>query len=891
MEGGINAGSVISFIQHINATEIDSTTGVPLCDKQTTSMEVKMANPEEIGLVDGDIEAPAIILANTGQLRWCRSLGKAMTFTSWNALTRPSAVDECIHYDHSRNSVSGHRDISQHVDQILTTVIPKLCGKYAKIEIVAIADSCEYVPISMDRNWSIIAPRMQSLALINPNFSQQESYTSPLFKAFLRQRTRGFIKDSTVPANTPMFGPSGGVHAWQNGLGYNVYSIPDESADESIFPRHFLSVLEWQGKVATGGKEYVEDEMEMMAIGDEGESLGDEIDTTVKTVAEIEAEIRSGLEEGLLTADIWNTADGVGEIPRKGDELTKVKKAMTKGFILERAPRAGEGRIMSEGEEVVKESRGIMEGKQRAPAGETETKTRAYAEDRKAVALEIAKEVFKEHDMAQHSTTEPNSSQNNNLDAISGTTAPHIRTQTQAVPSNNDATLEAIQQDLTNDMKMDLINLLAKPVDPEEAKASVAEEATELQEDVKVTAPTEQKKSIFEEQGFIYHEMSTEEKELGFTRFKWLTDEEAVAAEKELADTEKARKKAKADEKKTRADRLNKAEKKALLNAQIEPRKLEVFREDGLEEISTKGAALPPAVEEATEICSRTSVEDATKGLVAHLKILDIASHTALPATPKKALKVVKATAMDDISDDEEEFVPRQPKLEKHVSFKDVDPYKIATNNDKNPRKSFDGANDGVADDNVSHDTMDYTIAAGKSGISFETAVQKKLAANNARQFQKSLKATIVEPPVSPVSPFVSKTAHQGGLRNTTYAKLFDEEKKKPLFSLGGDEVTDEDAYLSCPPERMERLPSAVAKTLHTGSPVAKLSKAEKAAILQTTILSSPVKGNKGQGEDYKISVVTLNNHGGGRRALSAWKRSFGRARMILAEMFRVERR
>ena len=66
--------------------------------------------------------------------------------------------------------------------------------------------------------------------------------------------------------------------------------------------------------------------------------------------------------------------------------------------------------------------------------------------------------------------------------------------------------------------------------------------------------------------------------------------------------------------------------------------------------------------------------------------------------------------------------------------------------------------------------------------------------------------------------------------------------RAKPRFESGAGGATDEDAYLSCPPGRMETLPSVVAKTLHKGQPEVKLSKDEKAAIFQTTVLSSPVK-------------------------------------------------
>ena len=72
---------------------------------------------------------------------------------------------------------------------------------------------------------------------------------------------------------------------------------------------------------------------------------------------------------------------------------------------------------------------------------------------------------------------------------------------------------------------------------------------------------------------------------------------------------------------------------------------------------------------------------------------------------------------------------------------------------------------------------------------------------------------------------------------------------------------SDEDAYLSCPPERMERLSTVVVKTLHKGMPEVKLSKDEKAAILQTTVLSSPVReGALAEDENRKISVITLDN-------------------------------
>ncbi|KFY70763.1 hypothetical protein V498_10230, partial [Pseudogymnoascus sp. VKM F-4517 (FW-2822)] len=67
----------------------------------------------------------------------------------------------------------------------------------------------------------------------------------------------------------------------------------------------------------------------------------------------------------------------------------------------------------------------------------------------------------------------------------------------------------------------------------------------------------------------------------------------------------------------------------------------------------------------------------------------------------------------------------------------------------------------------------------------------------------------------------------------------------------------------SIPPERMERLPSYV--ETDEGEPLVKLSKEEKAAILQITVLSSPVKGGNGKGGEEKGDGEKGGDGKGGR--------------------------
>ena len=175
-------------------------------------------------------------------------------------------------------------------------------------------------------------------------------------------------------------------------------------------------------------------------------------------------------------------------------------------------------------------------------------------------------------------------------------------------------------------------------------------------------------------------------------------------------------------------------------------------------------ADLPPSYTEATEICTKSSVEAATKSIIAEMKTLDIASHTELPSTPQCEVKQPKLairdrTPLDEISDDEEEFSLRD-------SSSALSP---------------------------------LTTKQGQTRISI-----------------KSMEGT----------SFNGKV--------TTYFNA---------TKMGIDGTNDEE-YMACPPERMERLPSDVALGLHTGQPEVKLTKDQKAAILQTTVLSSPVKAD-----------------------------------------------
>jgi hypothetical protein len=139
-KGGINEGSAVNLIKYIQA--------------QRTSPE--------------DSEAPGIILANMGQLRWCRLTKKAMTQTSWLALPQRSAVEAPFRFDEEKNTIPGNRDTAEHVDYIFNTVVEQMCDPSAKLDVIGVSDGAVKVFEFLDdfRNFNKWSVRVSAFAAL-----------------------------------------------------------------------------------------------------------------------------------------------------------------------------------------------------------------------------------------------------------------------------------------------------------------------------------------------------------------------------------------------------------------------------------------------------------------------------------------------------------------------------------------------------------------------------------------------------------------------------------------------------------------------------------------------------------------------------------------------------
>jgi hypothetical protein len=107
---GLNAGSAVHFVKDIQSG---------------------------YGSSSGE-DPPAVVIANPGQLIWCRSAGRAVGRTEWENLPRESAVHPGFRLDEEtgRNLVEGNRDEAEHVEFVFEHVLKSAGGGRARIDVI-----------------------------------------------------------------------------------------------------------------------------------------------------------------------------------------------------------------------------------------------------------------------------------------------------------------------------------------------------------------------------------------------------------------------------------------------------------------------------------------------------------------------------------------------------------------------------------------------------------------------------------------------------------------------------------------------------------------------------------------------------------------------------------
>lgn len=248
-----------------------------------------------------------------------------MTTLSWDALTRPSAVHDAVVFDLTTNTVERNRTQEEHIAHLLAEVVPQLCRKDVKLDVIAVTDSARGVSEYLDNNWDQFKDRMGSLALVFPYYDL-EKFQNGEFKEWLKKRARGYIMAESPPG-MGVFGPMGGKKQWQRGYGMNIYGLPEEVAAENVFPRQFTRIVDWMQEVAKD-PEYENEEIVSFEPDDEEEDPVEEskwVGAEYWDTEEGKAQLEAGKSE---REEAWKGTKEKGlEVFEKKDMETAVEKA------------------------------------------------------------------------------------------------------------------------------------------------------------------------------------------------------------------------------------------------------------------------------------------------------------------------------------------------------------------------------------------------------------------------------------------------------------------------------------------------------------------------------------------------------------------------------------
>ncbi|CAK3792546.1 Hypothetical predicted protein [Lecanosticta acicola] len=156
---------------------------------------------------------PGLIILNPGQLLYSWYENKAMTQQTWRNRASPEGISEGYEIDPKHNLVSGHQDNRKHIVTMLEHVIPYMVNDEARVNIMAVGDSCSHVVDHLDHSFlngdEGISKYFETLALVEPDWLQEPELGSEKLQNHLVNWGRCWIESETKPfgslVNHPLY--------------------------------------------------------------------------------------------------------------------------------------------------------------------------------------------------------------------------------------------------------------------------------------------------------------------------------------------------------------------------------------------------------------------------------------------------------------------------------------------------------------------------------------------------------------------------------------------------------------------------------------------------------------------------------------------------------------
>ena len=111
-------------------------------------------------------EDVGIVIANMGQLLWYRRGRKALSFVSWHAIPRPTAVTPALTVT-NKNLIPKNTKPSEHVACVFEEVLAPLVDRGCKLDVIAVGNGAIDLVDYFQQDWGRWEKGMEAIAILS----------------------------------------------------------------------------------------------------------------------------------------------------------------------------------------------------------------------------------------------------------------------------------------------------------------------------------------------------------------------------------------------------------------------------------------------------------------------------------------------------------------------------------------------------------------------------------------------------------------------------------------------------------------------------------------------------------------------------------------------------